>query len=212
MCSSEREKISVRLNKKKIKIMKKILKPMNKVLEPINVNFPNIMLDIETMGTGAYSSIVSIGAVEFNLVTGKTKREFTANIDLQSCIDMNLKVNGGTIMWWLEKSKEARERLTKRESIPIKQALKEFQGFCTKKHYIWGKSPRFDCGILGDAYEKTGMKSPWDFRKERDVRTLEALAPNVKKQCTFEGTPHNDLDDCKHQIKYCSQIYNKIKL
>ncbi len=34
--------------------------------------FGHLMLDIETMGTESFSSIVSIGALEFDIETGKT--------------------------------------------------------------------------------------------------------------------------------------------
>ena len=50
--------------------------------------FSHLMLDLETMGTKSNSAIISIGAVEFDILTGKTGREFYRNVSLQSCISL----------------------------------------------------------------------------------------------------------------------------
>ena len=43
--------------------------------------FSHLMLDLETMGTKSNSAIISIGAVEFDILTGKTGKRI-----LQKCI------------------------------------------------------------------------------------------------------------------------------
>lgn len=173
--------------------------------------FQHLMLDIETMGTDSFSSILSIGAVEFDIKTGKTGKEFYTNVDLQSCLDIGLTINASTVMWWMERSEQARKDLTKRAPIPIAEALKKFSDFCNKDYQIWGNSARFDCGILQNAYDKMFIPIPWDFRKERCVRTLVSFNPGIKDAVPFSGTSHNALDDCKFQIKYCSEIWCSIQ-
>lgn len=79
------------------------------------------MLDIETMGNESFSSIVSIGALEFDIETGKTGKEFYVNVDLQSCMDLGLIVNASTIMWWLNQNEQARKDLTDRAVLPIQK-------------------------------------------------------------------------------------------
>ena len=73
---------------------------------------------------------------------------------------------------------------------------------------------RFDISLLEDAYTKTKIKIAWDFRNERDVRTLVAFAPEIKSRIvnTWNSVLHNAKEDCKLQIKYCSEIYKKLKL
>ena len=44
--------------------------------------FGHLMVDIETMGNQSNSAIVSIGAVEFNMATGETGKEFYTNVSL----------------------------------------------------------------------------------------------------------------------------------
>ena len=172
--------------------------------------YNHLMLDIETMGSTSYSSIVSIGAVEFNLETGETGATFYRNIDLQSCLNVGLEVSASTIMWWLKQNEEARLALSK-DVVPLEQALLDFSIFCkNKKYQVWGNSNRFDCGMLTDAYNALNLSIPWDFRKERDVRTLVSFAPEIKENYKYSGVSHNALQDCYNQIGYCTQIYNKL--
>lgn len=186
---------------------------INSELHTDNVScsvFKHLMLDIETMGNESYSSIVSIGALEFDIETGKTGREFYINVDLQSCIDLGLIINASTVMWWLNQNEQARKDLTNNTAYPIRQALLEFANFCNKDYQIWGNSARFDCGILQNAYNKANMPTPWDFRKERCVRTLVSFNPEIKNNCVFEGTAHNALSDCYFQVEYCSAIWSSL--
>ena len=154
------------------------------------------MLDLETMGTKSNSAIISIGAVEFDILTGKTGREFYRNVSLQSCISLGLIVDADTIMWWMEQSQAARKSLTEGEVISINQALVDFREFCNKEYQIWGNSARFDLGLMQDAYNKANIDIPWDFRKEKCVRTLVSFNPEVKKNLDFKGTAHNALAEC----------------
>lgn len=172
--------------------------------------FQHLMLDIETMGDIPSSSILSIGAVEFDINTGETGKSFYRNIDLQSCFDLGLKVTASTIMWWLEQNEQARYDLTKAVSFPIIDVLREFSLFCNKDYQIWAKSPSFDCNILKDAYRKANIPISWDYRKERCVRTLTSFRPDIVENYPKSGTAHNALDDCYLQICYCSEIWQML--
>lgn len=172
--------------------------------------YDNLMLDIETMGNQSYSSILSIGALEFDIETGNTGNPFYMTIDLQSCLDLGLIVNAGTITWWMQQNEEARRELTQTDRVDIVEALERFAEFCDENYYIWGNSARFDCGILQNAYDKLGMNIPWDFRKERCLRTLVAFDPLIKAGMKREGTAHNALDDCRFQIKYTCKTWDKL--
>lgn len=173
--------------------------------------FSHLMLDIETMGDESYSSIISIGALEFDIETGETGKEFYVNIDLQSCIDLGLAVNASTIMWWMQQNEQARKDLTDRTSLPIKKALLKFAQFCNKDYQIWGNSARFDCGILRDAYIKAGIAVPWKFWNERCVRTLASFKPEIKQSYTHKGTVHNAISDCYFQVSYCTEIWSALQ-
>lgn len=170
-----------------------------------------LMLDIETMGTKSYSAILSIGAVEFNIETGETGKEFYHNVDLQSCIDLGLKIDGDTVMWWMKQSKEAQESLLKNRE-PIIEVLKKFADFIGDKNYeVWGNSASFDCGLLKNAYYKANLEAPWKYYNERCVRTLSSFAPGIKYNYPKPEIAHNAIEDCKYQIGYCSKIWRVLK-
>lgn len=172
--------------------------------------FEHLMLDLETMGTKSNSCIVSIGAVEFNIETGETGKEFYQVIDLQSSLNQGLEITGSTLEWWLQQSDKARNKLNDPNKVDLNTALYKLTQFITKDYYVWGNSSRFDCGILADSFFKINYTLPWKFWNERDVRTLVSFAPQIKESTEFQGVPHDPIDDCKHQIKYCSKIWNKL--
>lgn len=176
-----------------------------------NTSFLDLMLDIETMGNESYSCIISMGAVEFDINTGETGKYFYTPIDLQSCLDLGLIINASTVMWWLQQNEQARKDIVDRKAIPIKEALDEFAKFCNGNYAIWGNSARFDCGILQNAYNKANLPIPWDYRKERCVRTLVSFNPEIKRNYVSKGTAHNALTDCYYQIGYCCEIWKTLK-
>jgi len=175
-------------------------------------NLGHLMLDLETMGKNSNSAIVSIGAVEFDINTGETGREFYEIVDLQSCLDKGLMVNASTIYWWLLQSDAARKQICQ-PNDSLENVLNKLNSYfeLLGDFELWGNSARFDIGILEDAYTACGYhEMPWNFRKERDVRTLVAFAPSVKDNYPFTGVMHNPIDDCKNQIAYCSAIWMKL--
>lgn len=172
--------------------------------------FNHLMVDIETMGTESFSCIISIAALEFDIETGAIGKEFYRNISLQSCVDLGLIINADTVLWWMKQSDEARAILNK-ECVSINKALVDFSAFCTTDYQIWGNSPRFDLGILQNAFSMANMPICWDFKKERDVRTLVSFNQNIKQNHKYEGIAHNALSDCYNQVRYCSKTWASIK-
>ena len=81
------------------------------------------MIDIETMGNKPGSAIVSIGAVMFdpkNWEDPDKKSKFYSTINLQSCLDCGLEVDGSMVYWWMQQSEDAREGIQNPEPSPIK--------------------------------------------------------------------------------------------
>ena len=171
-------------------------------------SFSDMMIDIETMGEGSDAAIVSIAAVEFNIETGECGRELSLKVSLQSGVSKGMVMDPSTVLWWMRQSDEARAKITDNDGLDLVTALNTLSHFIEDSSRrapinVWANSPRFDLGILQTAYKKIGCKIPWNFRRERDLRTLESFAPQIRAHTLFEGTPHDPLDDCKHQIKYC---------
>lgn len=174
------------------------------------------MIDIESMGNCHDGAIVSIAAVEFDIHTGETGLEFYEKIDLQSAINIGLKINADTIMWWMQQEESARQMIYIDKGINISEAIFKFTKFIEllnpSELQIWGNSPRFDLTLIESAYKALGKNISWKFRNERCVRTLVSFCPEIKDNMYFEGVKHNPIHDCLHQIKYCVEIMKKIKV
>lgn len=169
-----------------------------------------LMIDIETKGTGSYSVIISIAVVEFNIETGAVGKTFVRNVCEKSCKSAGLGSDLESIKWWDDKP-ELLHSFSK-NAKPLTEVLTELAVFIRAKEYkLWGNSARFDLGLVENAYAAVNLKTPWKYYDERDVRTLAALMPCVKEDTPFVGEKHNPLHDCYHQIKYCHKIWKVLK-
>ena len=173
----------------------------------------HIMLDLETMSTASNAAIVAIGAVKFDPDTGELGQMFYRNVSLESCIAAGLDVEAGTVMWWLTRSENARQALLE-NSIPLGKALGEFSQFLSppgaSNIAIWGKGSDFDNVILANAYKAVGLKAPWKYKNNRDVRTILALVPSACDGVESTGTKHNALDDAIYQARCVSRAWQEL--
>jgi len=174
------------------------------------LQFNNVMIDLETMGTVSRSCITSIAAVEFSLQTGEIGKTFKMNVSLQSCLERGLVIEEGTFYWWLNQPQEAKDRLLdeRKDIVFVLDQLDKFIAECDHPMFYWGNSARFDLGILEDAYRACGRDKPWNWMNERCVRTYKNafVIPEVQ----FTGTKHNPTDDCLHQIKQIHEVFKCI--
>jgi DNA polymerase III epsilon subunit-like protein len=169
------------------------------------------MLDLETMGTNSQALICQIGAVYFDK-KGPSENEddqFNVVIDFQSCIDAGLKIDGGTLEWWLRQNNAARSSICD-ATHSLKDALTEFSMFFKNGTRIWGNGADFDVALLKNAYDAVGLQIPWKYSNVMCFRTLKNLRQGIEKPLT-EGTVHNALYDAKWQSKYYSNIINNKK-
>ena len=60
----------------------------------------HIMVDIETLSTAVNAAVLSIGAVEFDPMSGKIEREFYHELDLSEQANRHIDVN--TMQWWVK--------------------------------------------------------------------------------------------------------------
>lgn len=172
----------------------------------------HLMIDIETLGNKSFSVITSVAAVQFDIETGKTGEEFYERINIDNSLKNGLNVDGDTLRWWFKQSKEAQKEFSDYDGVNVTEFCDKFDRFFLEsiltETKIWGNSNRFDLGLLDNMYESVGRSYPWNFRHERDVRTIVSFAPEIKANCVFNGVPHNAVDDCKYQIEYVSKIWN----
>lgn len=177
----------------------------------------HIMLDIETLGTGSNSLVLSIGAVEFTL-GGTVHRMFSVNLPvLEQIINPTVEVDMATIKWWKAQSDEAKKALlSKKTSKTIKEGLLAFVGFikCFENPLLWGNGCTFDNVILRNLFKSFNLEFPTPFWTDMDVRTIVNVYDYEKvNRLTgkFEGTKHDAIADCLHQVKLVSNGYKLLR-
>ena len=173
----------------------------------------HVMIDIETMSTQANASIFQIGAMAFEFASGGkvyNSKGFQSWINLQSSLDAGLDINASTVAWWMTQDKNARmdASVGMQYGPSLSVALDGLDRWISDRfdgenwetvEGIWAKPITFDITILTSAYQALGRETPWHWRSARDLRTLFHCAGG-EPGMMFEGTPHNALDDCEHQI------------
>lgn len=173
----------------------------------------DVMIDLETMGTRAGCAIVSIGAVDFDLDTGKIKKRFYSTIRLQTSLDAGLFVESDTVAWWLTQNEAARKEIAEAKTSLL-NALNQFSNFLGdfSEHCatVWSHGASFDIPVLEAAYAALRMRLPWSYSNVRDTRTIFDLAgvrPDRSK-----GTKHIALDDAVAQAEAVAKAYKKLRL
>ena len=177
-----------------------------------------IILDLETLGTEPGCPILSIGACAFDLecdIPGVFYRK------LHLAYQPTDKISVDTLKWWMEQDRAA-------------QAAAWIEGEDAENYYaalqlfgiwvdsikkiaggagitIWGNSSSFDNEILRAAYKHCGVDAPWNFREDRDFRTLRALYKDKVPEPTFTGLRHHAKDDAIHEAHWLKLILQRMQ-
>jgi hypothetical protein len=187
----------------------------------------DLMVDLETFGTGPKAVIASIGAVVFDYKAAsstsdyespeiKDSRCFYRSIDARS--QPNREFSAETIYWWMKQPIAAQNTILPKlgpdnrkfiyeEMVPLAKALNELTKF-VKTHNIekmWCYGATFDHVILMDAYKEMGQSFPVSYRDLLDMRTFVYIMPKVERP-DF-GVSHNALDDCINQAIWMQKIW-----
>lgn len=161
-----------------------------------------VMLDLETMSTAANAAITQIGAC-----TNDGREPFKATVTLHSSMAAGLRVDGSTIMWWMQQSDEARKSICD-STQPLKEALIAFASWLGYEGgrtgvvcELWAYPAQFDVTILGEAYRACGFDvPPWHYRAPRCLRTLALVCPSVDKALFEASVEHDALSDAQAQM------------
>ena len=161
----------------------------------------DLMIDIEGLGTGPDTTILTIAAQSFDpLGSGHHKRHYYARISLES--QENRSIQQDTIDWWATQPAEAREEaFAETDRIPLDQALDELAKFIWQSKLIWANGPTYDMNIIEHAYKSYNKPLPWKYFVVRDARTVYSLWPDLSRP----PTSHHALEDCRRQIDMLQQ-------
>lgn len=162
----------------------------------------DIMIDIETLGTGRDVPMFQIGACTFDPWTVEehvSRLTFKVDINL---LDVILKTgfmpNADTVKWWQTQHDPVTE-----ETQRLADALDWLDNFFeeVRPEFVWANSPQFDLAIIEDHYRALGRGTPWSFRQEMDFRTIRGAwkrlsYPEISMK---DHKAHDGLSDAESQ-------------
>lgn len=167
-----------------------------------------VSADLETLATAPDAIIASIG-IEVADNSGRHIASFKRKIDLRQ---PGRSVSSSTMAFWFAQSLEA-QQLTfasteqECEMLPtLREAMTELYSFldvhmADGDAVIWGNPATFDIAKLEHAFNMYGMDTPWKYYQAGCLMTLKRTSHIAWREIPFDGTPHDCLDDAKHQAK-----------
>jgi len=168
----------------------------------------DLMIDLEGLGTGPDTTILTIAAQSFDpLGSGYHDKHYYARVTLES--QETRSIQQGTIDWWATQPAPARdEAFNEQGRIPLDQALDELGKLIWHSKRVWAQGPTYDMNILEHAYKSYGKPILWQFYAVRDSRTVFGLWPGLPNP----PTSHHALEDCRRQIDLLQETLKYLKV
>lgn len=165
------------------------------------------MLDVECFGPDPDGALVSIAAVEFDTVTRTMGREFYRKVALATSVKLGMRMDPGTVIWWLGQNEKARDEV-RMGGLPIEYVLDEFAAWVNPKTLLYGNSASFDCTILATAFKLAGKPMPVHWSRFRCFRTWHHTFTHIHKYDPKNKSDeaHHALYDCKFQIEHIWRV------
>jgi len=173
----------------------------------------DIMIDLETLAVpeeiprGSLVEVVEIGAVKFN-DSGEILEQLI--IHPKPC---NGLCSAGTVQFWMNQIEEKgmpefyRKRQAPEKLPSMKEALQELTRFIGGFHSeIWSKGG-FDLQILSAHYAENQLIRPWQYFKQRDLRSVMKFAGVFS---THGNVSHNALEDARAQVELLMECRGKL--
>ena len=161
------------------------------------------MIDLETLGTGSNSVVVSVGLVAFNISTGEILAELDIGLNLNQQIKTGGVIDGDTLEFHFAQAPDSIQKMAQRKILDVKEGLDIISNFIRANGItsIWGNGATFDCVILRNLYARHLKVFPLGFWTDRDLRTAVDIYNIDTRTVPFEGIKHYCLDDARHQVK-----------
>ena len=81
------------------------------------------MLDLETLGTGSNSVVVSVGLVAFNVSTGEILAELDIGLNLNQQIKTGGVIDGDTLEFHFAQAPDSIQKMAQRKALDVKDGL-----------------------------------------------------------------------------------------
>lgn len=180
------------------------------------MNYPHIMIDLETLGTTADAVILSIGAVRFDLDSGTVadpngSYSFYQELDILSQHNHQRRISASTLAWWMSQPKEAQAVFNNdTDKSSLGKSLYNLSDWVqqgTDKPLVWSNGADFDLPMLAHAYTQLDIALPWAAYSGRCYRTYKNLPGARAVKVPRLGQHHNALDDAMYQAQHLCAIH-----
>lgn len=176
-------------------------------------DWPDAMLDLETMGTNPGDAVISVGVQLFDAQAGKLGPGFKVNLDIEEVVGAGFGVTGSTVKFWINQSEAATKAAIENPSaliqglMSIADMFTDNEGGVNESIKVWGNGAAFDNVLLREMYRRLNLQEPWLFWNDRCFRTMKGeLDPQKNLQPEFIGEKHNALADATHQARWLINI------
>ena len=161
------------------------------------------MIDLETLGTGSNSVVVSAGLIAFNISTGEILAELDIGLNLNQQIKTGGVIDGDTLEFHFAQAPDSIQKMAQRKVLDVKEGLELISNFIKANNIttLWGNGATFDNVILRNLYARHLKVFPLGLWTDRDLRTAVDIYNIDTRTVPFEGIKHYCLDDARHQVK-----------
>lgn len=171
----------------------------------------DIMIDLETLGTGPNAPVISIGCQVFDVETLELKGTFYGACQVADQLDTKIRhMTADTFKWWMSQDGAAKI-VFKEKSDPTVNVLVALRNWImglagssanqTKKINVWGNGSSFDITIMETLFADYKVICPWMYYKVMDLRTFKRFVRDGEK-VEVAGVKHNALADATAQAEY----------
>lgn len=169
--------------------------------------YTDVMIDIETTGLNPdRNAMIQLAGVKFNLATGEVSQDFF----FQSMeIPPHRFWDEGTRQWWYETTGK-RDVLINQIYPRMRDPREVMTEFCQwamadGQLAFWSKPTHFDWPFIQSYCKDYNMSMPFHYRMANDMNTFirARYFPEERPvlDIPFQGSEHNALFDCLHQIQ-----------
>lgn len=197
---------------------------LNKDMRSRRELYSDVVVDLETMGTGNDAQVISIGAIRMRLdgrddleTIREPARCFYRVLDRVDQMRRGRVINADTQKWWDSQSEEARAVLGETGHDPA-TVLEDFSEYCNGAKRMWGNGNMFDNAILRSLFSDYEVAYPFNFWSDLDMRTLTYLwnkltgwVSNGKRPDIRVGVEHNALDDAQSEALQMQKMYQDLE-
>lgn len=193
------------------------------------MNFPanQWALDLETLDTKPTAAVLSIGLAKFDPAASQIVKVIDLIVNWKEQVDeFGRTTSDSTLAWWAEQSEEARKvlELSENSEESVHEMLLMLGEMLGPKPVIWGNGSSFDNVILRSLFDSYGVRAPWSFKDDMDMRTICRLEPFIREmipkatqkmigaEVVREGTHHNAADDAVYQARVIMRIQRMMNI